>query len=154
MAVGDAYVLPGFLTPVLTQFFFPKPPTTFLTCFCRGERRKYAGKKSSLNRGSNSQPPVMSPTRLPLSHPCGARLSLLSCRSSGNSMDRHNLFFLRFYSMLVNPFPKKPWFLCVCSTSLLKTLWEKEKLLVTINFSFSFSVFLLFLRTFCHFYQI
>ena len=57
MAVGDAYVFPGFLTPVLTQHFFPKPPTTFLTCFCRGERRKYAGKKSRLNRGSNSQPP-------------------------------------------------------------------------------------------------
>ena len=54
MAVGDAYVFPGFLTPVLTQLFFPKPPTTFLTCFCRGERRKYAGKKSRLNRGSNS----------------------------------------------------------------------------------------------------
>ena len=50
MAVGDAYVFPGFLTPVLTQLFFPKPPTTFLTCFCRGERRKYAGKKSRLNR--------------------------------------------------------------------------------------------------------
>ena len=57
MAVGDAYVFPGFLTPVLTQLFFPKPPTTFLTCFCRGERRKYAGKKSRLNRRSNSQPP-------------------------------------------------------------------------------------------------
>ena len=57
MAVGDAYVFLGFLTPVLTQLFFPKPPTTFLTCFCRGERRKYAGKKSHLNRGSNSQPP-------------------------------------------------------------------------------------------------
>ena len=57
MAVGDAYVFPGFLTPVLTLLFFPKPPTTFLTCFCRGERRKYAGKKSRLNRGSNSQPP-------------------------------------------------------------------------------------------------
>ena len=56
MAVGDAYVFPGFLSPVLTQLFFPKPPTTFLTCFCRGERRKYAGKKSRLNRGSNSQP--------------------------------------------------------------------------------------------------
>ena len=55
MAVGDAYVFPGFLTPVLTQLFFPKPPTTFLTCFCRGERRKFAGKKSRLNRGSNSQ---------------------------------------------------------------------------------------------------
>ena len=57
MAVGHAYVFPGFLAPVLTQLFFPKPPTTFLTCFCRGERRKYAGKKSRLNRGSNSQPP-------------------------------------------------------------------------------------------------
>ena len=57
MAVGDTYVFPGFLTPVLTQPFFPKPPTTFLKYFCRGERRKYARKKSSLNRGSNSQPP-------------------------------------------------------------------------------------------------
>ena len=57
MAVGDAHVFPGFLTPVLTQLFFPKPPTTFLTGFCRGERQKFAGKKSRLNRGSNSQPP-------------------------------------------------------------------------------------------------
>ena len=57
MAVGDAHVFPGFLTPVLTQLFLPKPPTTLLTCFCRGERRKYAGKKVCLNRGSNSQPP-------------------------------------------------------------------------------------------------
>ena len=56
MAVGDAYVFPGFLTGVLT-LFFPKPPTTFLTCFCRGKKRKNAGKKSRLNRGSNSQPP-------------------------------------------------------------------------------------------------
>ena len=30
----------------------------------------------------------------------------------------------------LNSFQKKPWFLCVCSTSLLKTLWEKKKLLV------------------------
>ena len=58
MAVGDTNVFPGFLTPVLTQLFFPKPPTTFLTCFCRGERRKYPGKKVGLNRGSNSQPPI------------------------------------------------------------------------------------------------
>ena len=51
-----------------------------------------------------------------------------------------------------NPFPNKPWFLRVCSTSifktrwekkkllegkLLKTLWEKEKMLVTSIFSFS-----------------
>ena len=38
-------------------------------------------------------------------------------------------------------FPNKPWFLCVCSTSLLKILWEKEKLLITSNFSFSHRVF-------------
>ena len=48
MAVGDANVFPGFLTQVLTQLFLPKPLTTFLTCFCRGERRKYARKKSTL----------------------------------------------------------------------------------------------------------
>ena len=40
--------------------------------------------------------------------------------------------------------PNKPFFLLVCNTSLLKTLWEKEKLLVTSNFSFSYSVFLSF----------
>ena len=57
MAVGDAHMFPGFLTPVLTQLFFPKLLTTFLTCFYRGERRKYAGKKVRLTRGSNSQGP-------------------------------------------------------------------------------------------------
>ena len=57
MAVGDAHVFPGFLIPVLTQLLFPKPPTTFLTCFCGDDRRKYAGKKVRLNRGSNSQQP-------------------------------------------------------------------------------------------------
>ena len=45
---------------------------------------------------------------------------------------------------LLKSFPKKPWFLCVCSTSLLKTLWEKKDLFITRNFSFSQSVFYLF----------
>ena len=36
---------------------FPKPQTTFLTCFSRGKRQKYAGKKVCLRRVSNSQPP-------------------------------------------------------------------------------------------------
>ena len=49
-----------------------------------------------------------------------------------------------FLNDKVNPFPNKPWFLRVCSTSLLKTMWEKEKLLVTSNFSYSPSVFYLF----------
>ena len=42
---------------------------------------------------------------------------------------------------VLNPFPNKLWFLRICSISLLKTLWEKEKLLVKSNLSFSHSVF-------------
>ena len=49
----------------------------------------------------------------------------------------------RISSLQPNPFPNKPLF-CVCSTSLLKTLWEKEKLLITSNFCFSHSIFYLF----------
>ena len=40
-----------------------------------------------------------------------------------------------------NPFPNKPWFLHVYITSLLKTLWGKEKLLIASNFPFSHNVF-------------
>ena len=45
---------------------------------------------------------------------------------------------------IFNRFPNKPWFLRVCSTSILKTLREKETLLVTSNVSFSpvFSILL------------
>ena len=38
------HMFPGFLSPVLTQLFFPKPPPTFPRCYCRGEKRKYAFK--------------------------------------------------------------------------------------------------------------
>ena len=72
MEVGDAYVFPGFLTPVLTQFFFPKPPTTFLTCFCRGERQNTSEGKAASTRDRTHNHQVMSPTRSPLSHPDGA----------------------------------------------------------------------------------
>ena len=73
MVVGDTHVFPGFLTPVLTQLFFPKPPTTFLTCFCRGERRKYAKeRKVALTRHQTHNHQVMSPIRSPQSHPGGA----------------------------------------------------------------------------------
>ena len=52
---------------------------------------------------------------------------------------------------LVNPFPNKPWFSNVCSVSLLKTLWEKEKLLITSDFSFSPLVFSTHLENFLPF---
>ena len=47
-------------------------------------------------------------------------------------------------SCLINPFPHNDTFWRPWETSLLKTLWEKEKLLVTSNFSFTHSVFYLF----------
>ena len=51
----------------------------------------------------------------------------------------YSIYLLKF--VFIKPFPNKPWFLHVCSIVLSKTLWEKEKLLVTSNFSFSHSVF-------------
>ena len=53
MAVGDAHVFPGFLTPVLTQFAFQSHRLLFShTTEVRGEI-----KKVRLDRVSNSQPP-------------------------------------------------------------------------------------------------
>ena len=51
------------------------------------------------------------------------------------------MFLPLYHTTKVNPFPNKPWFLHAYSVSLLKTLGEKEKLLVTSNFSISPSVF-------------
>ena len=59
----------------------------------------------------------------------------------GSSMQSFLFWYVTLIKVTVNPFPNKPWFLHLCSTSLLKTLCEKEKLLVTSNFSFSHSVF-------------
>ena len=44
-------------------------------------------------------------------------------------------------SIYFNHFPNKPCFLRVWNSSLLKTLWENEKMLVTSIFSFSHNVF-------------
>ena len=56
----------------------------------------------------------------------------------------HVLFERQITSL--NPFPNKPLFLPVCNTSLLKTIWEKEKLVITSNFCFFQSIFNLFLK--------
>ena len=68
--------------------------------------------------------------------------------------DKHFLLFPTIISTLwyissiiwiiLNPFPHNNTFWRPWETSLFKTLWEKEKLLVTSNFSFSHSVFYLF----------
>ena len=51
MAVGDAHLFPGFLTPVLTQLSFQSHWLLF--SHASTEMRKKVG----LNRESNSQPP-------------------------------------------------------------------------------------------------
>ena len=68
MAVGDAHVFWLSHTSI-KQLFFPKPSTTFLTCFCRGENlseRKFASTGDQTHKHQ-----VMSPTCSPLSHPGG-----------------------------------------------------------------------------------
>ena len=56
MAVGDTCVSRLSHTSTNTNFF-PKPPTSFLTCFSRDERRKYAEEKFCLNSVLNPQTP-------------------------------------------------------------------------------------------------
>ena len=57
---------------------------------------------------------------------------------------------LQFNPHLLYSFRNKPWFFRLCSISLLKTLWKKEKLLVTSNFP---HCFLPFWETFCYFHE-
>ena len=57
-----------------------------------------------------------------------------------NAGYQHFLLSHNVFKTFLNPFPNRPLFLRVCSISLLKTLWEKEKLLVMSNFSISHCV--------------
>ena len=134
MAVGDAHVFLGFLTPVLTQVFFPKPPTTFLTYLCKGERQKYPRKKVRLNRGSNSQL-------------WGHESNMLTTELFRRGWEKDNLNPFpnyKIYSSKLKVFPdgnfKSDENGRVLKMNKKKTLWEKEKLLVTSNFFFSHSV--------------
>ena len=71
MAVGDAYVFPGFLTPVLTLLFFQSHRLLFshASAEVRGENTPERKVASTWDRTHNHQ--VMSPTCSPLSHPGG-----------------------------------------------------------------------------------
>ena len=78
-------------------------------------------------------------------------------RARARLSQRKGCFFLKITSRDTRQFIpplNKPWCLHVCSTSLLKTLWENEKLLVTSNFSFSHSVLYSFGEFAVIFYQI
>ena len=83
------HMFPGYLTPVLTQLFFPKPPTTFLTCFCRGGRQKYARKKR-VNCSLHNMHLSCFENIIEKEHLC------ISCFSSYST-----------FCKLINPFPNK-----------------------------------------------
>ena len=141
MAVGDAYVFPGFLTPVLTQLFFPKPATTFLICSCRGERRKYAGKKSRLNRGSNSQPPGHESDTLTTEPPWQGFRVIKSQDCVVKSMVSQTTDFKLPNQKSLQTTILNLMKIAESSLNGQVTLWVKEKLLITSNFSISHSVF-------------
>ena len=50
MAAGDAHVFPGFLTPVLTQIFFPKPPTKNIGLLMEGRTDRQMERMNSVLR--------------------------------------------------------------------------------------------------------
>ena len=98
MAVGDAYVFPGFLTPVLTLLFLQSHRLLFshASAEVRGENTPERKVASTWDRTHNHQ--VMSPTRSPLSHPGG------SC-SKGLKRKRQNCeIALLIHSHTVTPF--------------------------------------------------
>ena len=78
---------------------------------------------------------------------CWAQARTLKCLAQGHSHERPSTSSeaqtqgIDVKSTALSPFPYKPWFLRVCSTNLLKMLWEKEKFLMTSYFVFSYSVF-------------
>ena len=72
MAVGDAHVLSGFLTPVLTQISFQIHRLLFshASAEVKGDNTPERNFASSESQTHNRQ--VMSQTRSPLSHPGAA----------------------------------------------------------------------------------
>ena len=81
MAVGDAYVFPGFLIPVLTLLFFPKPLLfSHASAEVRGENTPE--KKVSSTRDRTHKHQVMSRTRSSLSHPGKAKYGRMGIQLS------------------------------------------------------------------------
>ena len=69
MAVGEAHVFPGFLTPVLTKLFFLKPLPTFSHASA-GVRGEYKPEKKFASTGDQTHNhQVTSPTRIEFEPP-------------------------------------------------------------------------------------
>ena len=73
------------------------------------------------------------------------------CAKMSNFTFFHNVFHAICILKSFHPFPNKPCISRVCSTSLLKTLWEKDKLLMRSSFFPFLTVFSTLLESFLPF---
>ena len=69
MAVGDAHVFPGFLTPVLTQLSFQSHQLLFSRASAEERGENTPGRKFASTRSKIHNHQVMHPTCSPMSHP-------------------------------------------------------------------------------------
>ena len=69
MAVGDALVFPGFLTPVLTQLSFQSHRLLFPHASAEVKAENMLERKFTSTRSQIHKHQIMSPTHSPLSHP-------------------------------------------------------------------------------------
>ena len=72
MAVGYAYLFPGFLIPVLTQISFQSHRLLFSHASAEVRGENTAERKVATTGDGTHNHQVMSPTRSPLSYPGGA----------------------------------------------------------------------------------
>ena len=152
MAVGDAHVFPGFLTPVLKLLSFQSHRLLFSHALAEVTGENTPERKFASNGYGTHNYQVVSPTRSPLA--TRARLGLLLRKNARNHLCHMIQFKIQNYFsafFFFNFNLNKPWFLRVCSTGILKTLWGKREIARYEQFLLFPQRFLPFSRIFCHF---
>ena len=148
------HMFPGFLIPVLTQPSFQSHRLLFSHASAE-LRDDNTPERNFASIGYWTQPQGHEPDTLTTEPPGRGKSRIrqrLFLRMVGEYRPREKHLNLSYsfindkisaWSKLeaINPFPNKPVFLRICSTSLLKTLLEKEKWQVGSSFSFSHNVF-------------
>ena len=125
------HMSPGFLTPVLTQLFFPSHRLLFshASAEVRGENNPERKVASTGDRTHNHQ--VMSPTRSPLSHPGGAttlqKKALENAVGKGeNAGNQHFLLFPLCF--LLSYREKSSYQQCLICWLQMLLIWPCQKL--------------------------
>ena len=88
MAVGDAHVFPGFLTPVLTRISFQSHRLLFSHASAEVRGGNTPGKNFTSTKHQTHNHQVMNPTRSPLSHPGGGFPVVLLTSTTHNILSK------------------------------------------------------------------